>query len=155
MGEPGRTFESYQFKPGQSGNPKGGKPRAPRRSLESRFIALLNKRDAVDATTGDEVLGSDKLAEVFFNRMLEGDRDFWALALRFMPATFLPAISADEIAAAAAAPQIPASLESRRAQWREFVRIIDATRYQLQQSTTPPAKGNGAAKPNGKGDPTQ
>ncbi len=53
--KPPRTYEHlrpYQFRPGQSGNPKGPPKRIPQRSLRAHLIELLDREHAIDEKTG-------------------------------------------------------------------------------------------------------
>lgn len=140
----GVAFNDYQWKPGQSGNPKGGVKRAPRRSLEQRLRQLMDRTVAVEIAAGgeatEEVLGSEELADVFWAQLHQGHPAFWALALKHMPATFLPMVSGDD-AQAAAVPQLPVSLAHRTAKLKELARIIHEARYDDALAPAGPAPG--------------
>jgi hypothetical protein len=86
---PGRPPKEYQFKPGQSGNPKGArrKPRSIAPDLKASFECALNRK--VTLRQGDQektITKADAGIEQLVNQFAKGDRharrDLLALAAR-------------------------------------------------------------------------
>ena len=94
----------------------------------------------IDAKTGEVVMrGSDHLAITFYDRLLEGDPAFWALALKHLPGTFIP--DAGEGEQTDEPLLLPASLEERRERLATVMRILRDARFLIDE--TPPPRPNG------------
>jgi Family of unknown function (DUF5681) len=73
----GRPPVDHQFKPGQSGNPRG-RPKG-RKNFETMFLDVLNRKITVRDKNGARVLSKiEAILEVQLNKALAGDSNAFA-----------------------------------------------------------------------------